>query len=202
MARSVTGEGVAAKEEKDAEVRYYAYKCGPDFRCGANYGYPCAWGAVKVMMAFGALPGSHRTPLVERAIQRGLDFLFSEELTSAAWPGHRYVNPEVTPLKTYGNIAPGMEGYKPSSNWWKFGFPVFYNTDLLQVAEALTELGHGGDTPVAPLLEYIRGKADKTGRWALEYDYAGKTWGNYGEKRHPNKWVTLRALRVLDLRNQ
>jgi hypothetical protein len=31
----------------------------------------------------------------------------------------------------------------------------------------------------------------------LEYDYAGKTWGDYGEKKQANKWVTLRALRVL-----
>ena len=165
---------------------------------GQTYGYPCAWGAVKVMLAFSALPVTRRTPLVERAIQRGLDFLFSEELTSAAWPGHRYVNPEVTPVKTYTDNVPGTENYKPSSNWWKFGFPVFYNTDLLQVAEALVGLGYADDPRMAPLLQLIRGKADKTGRWAPEYDYAGKTWGNYGAKRQPNKWVTLRALRVLD----
>jgi hypothetical protein len=197
MARSVTGEGVAAKDVKDAEVRYYAYKCGPDFRCGANYGYPCAWGAVKVMLAFSALPVSRRTSLIERAIQRGTEFLFSEELTSAAWPGHRYVNPETNPVKTYSDNVPGTDTYKPSCNWWKFGFPVFYVTDLLQVAEALIGLGYGDDPRMAPLLEYIRGKADDTGRWALEYDYAGKTWGNYGVKRQPNKWVTLRALSAL-----
>ena len=197
MARSVTGEGVAAKEEREAPVRFYAYKCGPDFRCGANYGYPCAWGAVKVMKAFSRLPAAARTPLVERAIERGVDFLFSEELTSAAWPGHRYINPEVTPPKTYGNIAPGMEGYKPSSNWWKFGFPVFYSTDLLQVAEALCALGYAADPRMEGLLAMIRGKADDAGIWALEYEYNEKTWGNYGEKRQPNKWVTVRALRVL-----
>ncbi len=197
MARSVTGEGVAPKEDRDAEVRYYAYKCGPDFSCGANYGYPCAWGAVKVMMAFAALPPQRRTPLIERAIGRGLDFLFSVELTSAAWPGHRYLNPERTTMKTYGNPVPGDPGYKPSSNWWKFGFPVFYNTDLLQVAEALTGLGWGMDSRAAGLMEYIRNKADASGRWALEYDYTGRTWGNYGAKGQPNKWVTVRALSTL-----
>ncbi len=197
MARSVTGEGVAAKEDKDAEVRYYAYKCGPDFRCGANFGYPCAWGAVKVMLAFSTLPAGNRTQLIERAIRRGTDFLFSEELTSAAWPGHRYVNPESKPVNAWTDNLPGTENYKPSSNWWKFGFPVFYVSDLLQVAEVLVRLGHRDDPRMAPLLQYIRGKADDTGRWALEYDYAGKTWGNYGEKRKPNKWVTLRALSTI-----
>jgi hypothetical protein len=33
----------------------------------------------------------------------------------------------------------------------------------------------------------------------LEYTYAGKTWGDFGEKKQPNKWVTLRAARVLKL---
>lgn len=39
-------------------------------------------------------------------------------------------------------------------------------------------------------------KGDAAG-WLLEYDYGGKTWGDYGERAKPNPWVTLRALRVL-----
>ena len=35
------------------------------------------------------------------------------------------------------------------------------------------------------------------GTWALEYDYAGKTWIDVGPKGMPNKWVTLRALSAL-----
>jgi hypothetical protein len=31
----------------------------------------------------------------------------------------------------------------------------------------------------------------------MEYDYTGKTWIDFGGKKQPNKWVTLRALRVL-----
>lgn len=197
MARSVTGEGVAPREDKRAAVRYFAGKCGPDFACGSNYGYPCAWGAVKVMMAFAALPVERRSPLITRAIERGLDFLFSVELTSAMWPAERFINRALTTYDTYGNPVPGDPAYKPSGNWWKFGFPVFYNTDLLQAAEALTGLGCAGDARLQPLLAYIASKREGQGRWALEYDYAGKTWGSYGEKRQPNKWVTLRALRVL-----
>ncbi|MCE7980071.1 MAG: hypothetical protein DYG89_02670 [Caldilinea sp. CFX5] len=36
--------------------------------------------------------------------------------------------------------------------WWKFGFPVFYITDLLQIAEALGSLGHGHDSRLANTL--------------------------------------------------
>lgn len=177
MARSVTGEGVAPAEDRRAAVRYYAGKCGPRFACGANNRLPCAWGAVKVVLALSRWPMERRTPLIERAIQEGVDFLFSTDPALAAYP----------------------TGYsdKPSGNWWKFGFPVFYVTDLLQLVEALVELGYGADPRLAGALAIIRDKQDGQGRWPLEYDYTGKTWGNFGARKQPNKWVTLRALRVL-----
>ena len=31
----------------------------------------------------------------------------------------------------------------------------------------------------------------------MEFDYAGRTWLDFGAKKEPNKWVTLRALKVL-----
>jgi len=177
MARSVTGEGIAPMNEKNAKIRYYAGKCGPLFACGANDKKSCAWGAAKVMLAFGKLPKEQRTPLIERAIQQGINFLFSVNPVQALWPSP---------------YAP-----KPSGNWWKFGFPVFYNTDLLQVAEALVLLGYGGDKRLADTLDLIRNKQDEQGQWLLEINYLGKTWVDFGPKKQPNKWVTLRALRVL-----
>jgi len=35
---------------------------------------------------------------------------------------------------------PTRQDDAPSRNWWKFGFPVFYITDLLQLAEAMVNL--------------------------------------------------------------
>lgn len=177
MARTVTGEGIAPLGEKTTPVRFYADKCGPNFACGANNKLPCAWGAVKVMLAFGKLPESQRTPLINQAIERGSAFLLGVDPMDATYP----------------------TGYadKPSMNWWKFGFPVFYVTDLLQNIEALVRLGLGADPRLARALAYIRGKQDSHGRWALEYDYAGKTWSDFGIKKQPNKWVTYRAAWVL-----
>lgn len=177
MARSVTGEGIAPLSDKAAPVRYYAGKCGPNFACGPNNKLPCAWGAAKVMLAFGKLPEEKRTPLINRAIQTGVDFLFSTDPAKADYPS----------------------GYsaRPSGNWWKFGFPVFYVTDLLQIVEALVGLGYGNDPRLANALKLIREKQDTRGRWLLEYDYTGKTWVDFGARKQPNKWVTLRALRVL-----
>jgi hypothetical protein len=177
MARSVTGEGVAPRTDKHAPVRYYAGKCGPGFACGSNNQLPCAWGAAKVMLAFGAWPVARCTPLIERAIAQGVDFLLSVDPATAAYPS----------------------GYsdKPSRSWWKFGFPVFYVTDVLQVVEALVALRYGADPRLAGAFALIRSKADPHGHWPLEYSYSGKTWGDFGATKQPNKWVTLRALRVL-----
>jgi hypothetical protein len=177
MARSVTGEGIAPMAERDAPIRYYAGKCGPNFACGANDKQPCAWGAAKVMLALAHYPHARRTPLIERAIQQGVDFLFSVDPVTAGWPSP---------------YAP-----KPSGNWWKFGFPVFYVTDLLQVVEALVALGYGQDPRLADTIQLIIEKQDANGRWPLEYDYSGKTWVDFGEKKEPNPWVTLRVLKVL-----
>ena len=177
MARSVTGDGVAPLEDKKAPLRYYSGKCGPDFLCGANNKLPCAWGAVKVMLSFSKLPHEQRTPLIEDAIQRGIDFLLGIDPAEATYP----------------------TGWseKPSGNWWKFGFPVFYVTDLLQNIEALVRLGYGKDPRLSNALKLIREKQDGNGRWTLEYDYAGKTWVEFGKKKQPNKWVTMRAAWVL-----
>lgn len=74
---------------------------------------------------------------------------------------------------------------------------MFYVTDLLQNVEALVRLGLGADPRLARALNIIREKRDSQGRWILEYDYTGKIWVDFGVKRQPSKWVTLRALRTL-----
>ncbi len=177
MACTVTGEGLAPATDRKASRRYYAGKCGPNFACGANNKMPCAWGATKVMLAFSKLPAPRRTPLINRAINQGVEFLFSADPAKADYPS----------------------GYSatPSGNWWKFGFPVFYITDILQVVEALVGLGFGGDARLENALTLVLNKQDSQGRWSLEYDYTGKTWVSFGAKKQPNKWVTLRALKVL-----
>jgi len=177
MARTVTGEGLEPAENTKATLRYYSYKCRPDFACGANGKRECAWGATKVMMALSSLEKEKYTERINKAIGQGIDFLLSVDPAEANYPTRT--------------------GDKPNRSWWHFGFPVFYITDLLQTVEALVNLGCQNDKRLTRSLELIREKQDEQGRWRLEYSYEDKTWGNYGDKRQPNKWVTLRALRVL-----
>jgi len=181
MARTVTGEGIAPMEERDATIRYYAYKCGPTFACGVNNKLPCAWGGVKVMLALSKVPANKQTPLIRNAIDQGVEFFLGIDPATAKYPTR--------------------DGSKPNRAWWKFGFPIFYVTDLLQLAEAFAGLGYGRDPRLSNTLNVVREKQDSEGRWLLEYDYTGKTWVNFGIKKDPNKWVTLRALRMFKLLN-
>lgn len=177
MARTVTGDGIAPMEDKNAAVRYYAYKVGPGFACGVNNKLPCAWGGVKVMLAFSKLSAIKRTPLIKKAIKQGVDFFFSIDPVTAEYPTR--------------------DASKPNRDWWKFGFPVFYITDLLQLAEAMVRLGYGNDKRLANTINLIREKQNEHGQWLMEFDYPGKMWLDFGIKKQPNEWVTLRALRVL-----
>jgi hypothetical protein len=131
------------------------------------------------MLAFASWPQARWSPAVRRAVQQGIDFLFSVDPATAEYPS-------------------GWTG-KPSQNWWKFGFPVFYVTDLLQIVEALARLGYGRNPRLAHALTLVHDKQDAQGRWPLEYEYSGKTWVEFGAKKQPNPWVTLRALRALKL---
>ncbi len=177
MARTVTGEGLSPNTERDSPLRYYAYKCGPGFACGANGGKPCAWGAVKVMLAFSRYPIERRTPIIERAIHQGVEFLLGTDPARAEYPTRT--------------------GSKPSRDWWRFGFPVFYITDILQITEAMVGLGYGKDPRLTNAIELIKAKKDAQSRWLLEYNYKDKTWVDFGPKKMPNPWVSLRALKVL-----
>jgi len=184
-ARTVTGEGLPAKvtregiakaDSSSGKLSPFYYITGPLFSCRRMT--HCAWAGAKVMLALSRLPEERRTPLIQRAIRAGVDYFFIADPATAWFPGEK---------------AP-----RPDHRWWKFHFPVV-GLDLLQVAEALTALGYGADPRLANTLDLIRSKQDENGRWALEknYGYWHKWWVNYGSINKPNKWVTLRAMRVL-----
>lgn len=170
-ARSITGEGF-----EEAGFRYYrSGTSGPGFRCAANWRLPCAWGDVKAMLALARIPHRRRTRVVRRAIDEGVAFLFSVDPATAAYP----------------------TGSDVSSSWFKLGFPSGYVADVMQILEALAELGQARDARLANTLELVLSKQDDQGRWRNEYPYRGKLWAEVDEPRTPSKWVTLRACRVL-----
>ncbi len=167
LVRAITGK---------REFRYLkSGTSGPCFACSANQGQPCGWGANKAMKALLAVPAERRTPVVQRAIQVGAEFLLSRDPAVADYPYTRRV----------------------SSTWFKFGFPLSYWSDVLETTAVLVKLGHGDDPRLTNALRLILSKQDAQGRWKLENALTGKMWADIEQKGKPSKWVTLRALRVL-----
>ena len=167
QARAIVGE----------DVTFYASgTTGPGFGCVANRALPCAWGAVKALKAFGLLPPEARTPRIQRAVDAGIEFMFSRDLARADYPYQERV----------------------SSDWFKFGFPLSYTSDILEALDVLARLGRARDPRLSNAVEFVRQKAeDSQGRWKLEHTLNGKMWVDIEQKGKPSKWVTLRALRVL-----
>jgi hypothetical protein len=172
QARSITG---------DMTGRYYqSGTSGPGFGCAANEKLPCAWGAVKAMLGLAGIPIDKRTRVVECAIQQGREFLLSHDPAVADYPM-------------------GWGNRKPSSSWFKLGFPTGYVTDVLQNLQVLCELGVAADSRLDSAIEWLLSKQDSRGRWKNEYAYNGKTWVDLEKQGKPSKWVTLRACRVIKL---
>lgn len=169
QARAITGEGF--------DRFYKSSTSGPGFCCAANNGKPCAWGAVKAMLALARVPEERRSTAVRRAIEQGSDFLLSCDPATAAYPT--------------------AHGEKPSRSWFKLGFPLGYVTDLLQILEALCEHGMARDPRLQRAVQWLLEQQDSDGRWRNRYTYNGKTWVDLERLGEPSKWVTLRACRVI-----
>jgi hypothetical protein len=162
-----------------AGVRYYASgTSGPHFACGSNDRQPCAWGATKELLGLARVPPARRSPVVRRAIDEGVALLLSRDPAVADYP------------MGFGNT-------RPSGSWFRLGFPSGYVTDVLQVLEVLTELGHGDDPRLAAAKAWVLSQRGADGRWRNRYAYNGKTEVDIEPQGGPSKWVTLRALAVL-----
>jgi hypothetical protein len=161
------------------------------FRCRCNAspraaqhrdGLPCAWGAVKVLGALAQVPAEQRSAAVQAAIEAGIAFLLSGDPATGDYPA----------------------ATRPSALWQKLSFPLGYASDQLEALEVLSAVpsaagkpGVGHDPRLTSVIEAVLSKQDESGRWALEHTLAN-TWARFGTVGRPNKWVTIRALRVLN----
>ena len=134
--------------------------------------HTCHMGVVKVLKALAEIPDDRRTPEIRELIGKSAEFLLihhihkqSHDLTKLSKPG-----------------------------WLKFGFPLMYQTDVLEILDILMSLGIR-DERMEEAVAAVRSKQDEDGRWRLENTY--ELLAPVEEKGKPGKWVTLRAMRVL-----
>lgn len=136
----------------------------------------CFMGRTKVLKAFSVIPKQKRDPEMERIIKLEVEEVLENRV-------FRYLrNPDGSRKNKLG--------------WTRFGFPLFYQADILEVMGSLTRLGVK-DERMQDSIDMILDKQQKDGKWLLKNTYNGKYTVDIEEKHKPSKWVTFRALYVL-----
>lgn len=136
--------------------------------------HTCHMGALKALKALAEIPPHKRSGDTKDMIKKGAEYFLLHHIYKRS--------------HDLGRIA------KPG--WLKFGFPLMYQTDALEILGILTRLGYS-DKRMQDAINLVISKQDNTGRWMLENTYNGRFQVNIEHKGKPSKWVTLNALRVL-----
>ena len=83
--------------------------------------------------------------------------------------------------------------------WTRLAFPTLWHYDVLRALEYLRAAGVPPDERVEEAVSTVRSRRQSDGRWLLDVRHRDtlheEMAGAIGE---PNRWLTLRALRVLD----
>ena len=137
--------------------------------------HSCFYGTICPLEAFAEIPEDKRPPAVQEAAARGAEFLLMHRLYRADHHDFQVINP----------------------NWLKLAFPWFYGYNILRGLWVLTRLGYR-DERMEDALAVLREKQTPEGKWVLESTPYGRMQANLEKKGQPSKWMTLKALWVLE----
>jgi hypothetical protein len=171
----------------------------------------------KLLFCFGEVPLEQRSPAMEEAIAWIVQELLAHRVyiyvpgNRKAWQAvrahapKRADLPEGETVKTWTAKAKarflaehGVEEREPKPSWTRFGFPLNYNSDILEAMVALATVGVPMSAALERPLQVIRDKRTADGVWLLEKSLNGQMWVDVEVKGQPSKWITLFALMVLD----
>ncbi len=146
-----------------------------DKTAGSCFGrHSCHMGVVKSLKALAGIPVENRSKDVKVTIEEAVEYLLkhhvfkrSHDLTKVSKPG-----------------------------WLRFGFPLMYQDDVLEILGILTSLGVK-DERMQEAVDLVVSKQDEEGHWMLDKTFNGRFHTNIERKGKPSKWITLNALKML-----
>jgi len=141
-------------------------------RCWGKH--TCHMAVVKILKALAEIPPDQRTGEVTALIQMMAEYLLKHQIYMSSHDPAKITMP----------------------NWLQFGFPLMWNTDVLEILELLTRLGFR-DPRMQPAVDWMLSKQNGQGRWNLETTYYDRFLVTIERNGKPSKWITLNALRVL-----
>lgn len=136
--------------------------------------HSCHMGAAKALKALAEVPPQKRDARTEATIKVGAEYFLKHHI-----------------YKRSHNLR---KVSKPG--WLKFGFPLMYQADVLEVLGILVKLGYK-DQRMQEAVNLVLSKQNDQGKWKLENTFNGKTQVNIERLGEDSKWVTLKALRAL-----
>lgn len=136
--------------------------------------HSCHMGVAKALKALAAIPPDKRNQEINAKIN---------ELTEYFLKHHLY--------KKSHDLS---QISKPG--WLKLGFPLMYQTDILELLEIFASLSIK-DPRLTEAIEIIRNKQLPDGTWQMENSYNGKMPVRIEKKGRSSKWITCKALNVL-----
>jgi hypothetical protein len=136
--------------------------------------HTCHMGAAKALKALAEIPLEHQNPQVKTAVASGVEYFLKHHI-----------------YKKSHDLA---KVSKPG--WLKFGFPLMYQTDALEILGILAKLGCK-DPRMKQAIELVVSKQTDEGKWLLESSFNGKYQVDIERRGEPSKWVTLNALKTL-----
>ncbi len=136
----------------------------------------CYMGTIKALSALSLIPEKRRSDRVREIIEREVNTC----LDNRVYLYHIDRNGQATPKRA----------------WFKFAFPRYWRSDILEATDVLTSLGVR-DLRLRDALSVIRSKQSSDGAWRLDFSETRRAWITIDEVGEPSKWVTLRALRTL-----
>jgi hypothetical protein len=122
----------------------------------------------------------------------------SPEVSSARLRGHEYLlDRRLFRRRSTGEAI--QRDRKGGAAWTRFAFPTWWHYDVLRGLDYLRNAIVDPDERVAEAIDLVESKRDGQGRWALDTVYPGKMPIEMNESEGiPSRWITLRALRVLN----
>lgn len=136
--------------------------------------HTCHMAVIKVLKALSSIPTENRKVEINDTIQKAVEFLLVHHI-----------------YKCSHNL-----GKKSKPGWLKFGFPLMYQTDVLEILDVLTDLGIK-DNRMEDAIKIVISKQDEMGKWNVDNTYANERLIVPADKDEQSKWITLRAMRVL-----
>lgn len=137
--------------------------------------HTCLMGIVKSLKALAAIPEEERSGAVKTKIEELAEFILIHHI-----------------FKQSHNLDK-----ESKAGWKRLGFPLMYQTDILEILTIFTELNIK-DERMNEAIELLKAKQLSDKKWRLENTYNGKMIVDIEKKGEPSKWITARALRVLN----